>query len=135
MRRRKPWRRRPSTVLRHSVRRRCARGWAGRQPLWARFRCGWPPESPNFLGCRSIGVQWAPGLSPEPSFGPWIGVLPDVLDFAVFVESDAAEFATVAGALHAAPFGLRHVGVVVVDPDGSVPQPVRDALGLACVLG
>jgi hypothetical protein len=71
----------------------------------------------------------------KPAFGPWIGVLPHVLDFAVFVESDAAEFATVAGALHAARFGLRHVGVVVVDPDGSVPQPVRDAPGLACVLG
>src|SRR6267142_1031115 len=95
-------------------------------------------------GHRNLLTNWAvgqsgcggpEGLSPEPPLGPWVGVLPDVLDLAVFVETGPAEFAAVAGALHSAPFGLRYVGVIVVDPDGPVPQPVRNALGFARVLG
>src|ERR1700682_1056062 len=73
-------------------------------------------------------------LAPEPPLGARVGVLPDVLDLAVFVETDAAEFAAVARALHTAPFSLRHVGVVVIDPDRAVPQAFRDPLSLACVL-
>ena len=45
------------------------------------------------------------------------------------------ELAADAGLLVAAPLGLRDVRVVVVDPDRAHPQPGRDALGLAGVLG
>src|SRR5690349_17866995 len=135
MRHRTPWRRRPSTVRRRSTLHRRDRGWAGRPPPWVRSLYGWPPKSPNFLGCRSFRGVTGFGSAPEPPFGPWVGVLPDVFDLAVLIETGAAEFATVAGALHPAPFGLRHVRVVIVDPDGSVSQPVRNALSLACVLG
>ncbi|CAM5732230.1 hypothetical protein SALBM311S_01608 [Streptomyces alboniger] len=43
-----------------------------------------------------------------------------------------SEFAPEAGLLEAAPFRLRYVGVVVVDPDRAEPQPPRDpgSLGL-----
>src|SRR5262249_3623641 len=70
------------------------------------------------LGLLSFEDQWGSGSAPEPPFGLWIGVLPDVFDLAVFVEADVTEFAAVAGTFHSAPLGLRHVGVVIVDPDG-----------------
>src|SRR5215217_1405913 len=80
-------------------------------------------------------MQGACELSPEPPHGLRIDVLPDVLDLAVFVETGTAEFAAVTGPLHSAPFRLRHIGVVVVDPDSSMPQSARDALCFARVLG
>src|SRR5256885_13914329 len=64
--------------------------------------------------------------------GPY--VLPDVFDLAVFVQPGRPELAPDAGLLEATPLRLRDVGVVVVDPDRPVAQPLRDPLGPAGVL-
>ena len=55
-------------------------------------------------------------------------VLPDVLGLAVLRQPGRSELAPDAGLLEAAPLGLRHVGVVVVDPHRAVPQPPRHPL-------
>ena len=50
------------------------------------------------------------------------------------VTRQLTELAADTALLHAAPLGLRHVGVVVVDPHGSVTQAARHALGTPGVL-
>ena len=55
--------------------------------------------------------------------------MPDVLALLVLREPRRAELASVAGAAEATPLGLGHVRVVVVDPDGAVPERGRDPLG------
>ncbi len=64
-----------------------------------------------------------PGLPSEPAGRPRCRVLPDVLGLTVLVETGRAELPADPGALEAAPFCLRQVRVVVVDPD----RPVRAA--------
>ena len=71
----------------------------------------------------------------EPALLGRADVVPDVLGLAVLVEAGGPELAADAGLLEAAPLGLRHVRVVVVDPDRAHPQPGRDPLALAGVLG
>lgn len=53
-----------------------------------------------------------------------------MLGLLVLAESAPAELASDAGLLEATPLGLREVGVEVVDPDGSVAQPVAVPLFL-----
>ena len=61
--------------------------------------------------------------------------MPDVLDLLVFGQAVFAEFTADAGLLHAAPLGLRDIGVEVVDPDSAVAQAAGDSFGAAGVFG
>src|SRR5262245_46277604 len=61
-------------------------------------------------------------------------VLPDVLDLPVLVEAGWPKFAADPGLLVSAPLGLRHVRVVVVDPDGAVAKPPGNPLSAAGIL-
>ena len=58
-----------------------------------------------------------------------------MLGLEVLVQAGRSEFATHAGLLEAAPFRLRKIRVVVVDPDGSVTQRSGDAFRLARIRG
>src|SRR5690606_40699313 len=71
----------------------------------------------------------------EPAHRSRVDVVVDVLGLAVFVETVRSEFPPDAGFTEAAPFGLRHVRVKVVDPHGSVTQSVRHPLRTGRVVG
>src|SRR5690349_1290192 len=72
-----------------------------------------------------------PALLPaaEPAAGARCRVLPDVLRLAVLVEARRPELTPDARSLEAAPLGVRHVDVVVIDPHGPGAQSARDPLG------
>ena len=85
----------------------------GRLGLSSRSRCR--PRS---------GVQ-----PPNQRCGAGSDVLPDVLGLAVLVQAGRAQLPADAGLLEAAPLRLRHVGVVVVDPDRAVRAAARRPAG------
>src|SRR5690606_11371759 len=70
----------------------------------------------------------------EPSGHLWLDVLVDVLGLLVLGQASRPELAPDAGFPEPAPFGLWEVRVEVVDPDGTVAQPLRHPLRLARVL-
>src|SRR5699024_2865985 len=58
----------------------------------------------------------------EPAGDRWLGVFVNVFGNGVFFQAGHAEFTTNAGLFETAPFCLRQVWVVVVDPDRAVTQ-------------
>ena len=88
----------------------------GAAPQWSRVGLRLRSRSSPLLD-TSRRNQWRPG------------VLPDVFGLTVLVQAARAKLPADARLLEATPFGLRHVGVVVVDPDRAVAQPAGDPLG------
>src|SRR3954470_7035726 len=84
------------------------------------------------FAARSTKTRWS--TSREPALLGRADVVPDVLGLAVLRQPGLAELAPEARLFVTAPLGLRHVRVVVVDPDRAHPQPARDPLALARVL-
>src|SRR5699024_5268617 len=84
--------------------------------------------------CASAGIPFSLRVVGKPSGDGRFEVLVDVLGLLVLGQTRGSELATEAGLLKAAPFGLRQVGVEVVDPDGAVAQALSDQLGLARIL-
>src|SRR4051794_10317756 len=101
-----------------------------------RFASAHPAEPPPTITKSHTRSGMLPSVlsAVEPALGLRVDVVPDVLGLAILVETRAAELTADAGLLVAAPLGLGHVGVVVVDPDRPHPQPAGDALCLAGVL-
>src|SRR4051812_23153351 len=82
---------------------------------------------------RSGAGGGASAAEPAHRAGPQ--VLVDMLGLAVLVQARRAQLTADAGLTEAAPFGLREVGVEVVDPHGAVAQPRGDPAGARGVGG
>src|ERR1700755_3323032 len=76
-----------------------------------------------------------PALPREPVRGTRAGVVVNVLLLLVFLQAGGPEFAADARLAEPAPFRLRKVRVVVVDPHGSVPERAGHPFGLSRVGG
>src|SRR5699024_12015342 len=87
-----------------------------------------------FFRCASAGIPLSLRVVGKPSGDGRFEVLVDVLGLLVLGQTRGSELATEAGLLVAAPFGLRQIGVEVVDPDGAVAQALSHQLGLARIL-